>query len=66
MLDLIGTTEVCEVLGVSRRSVFRYMKRRDFPKPVGKVSGRRVWRRREVERWGKRTLPLPKGRPVED
>jgi prophage regulatory protein len=61
--DLLGFSEVMEVLGVSRTSAARYTNRADFPAPVEVLARGRVWRRRDVDRWAKKNLPLPPGRP---
>jgi predicted DNA-binding transcriptional regulator AlpA len=58
LLDLVGVPEIAEMLGVSRPSVWRYVRRDDFPAPDAEVSGKRLWKRVTVERWAKRTLPL--------
>jgi predicted DNA-binding transcriptional regulator AlpA len=50
--------EIAEMLGVSRPSVWRYVRRDDFPAPDAEVSGKRLWKRSAVERWAKKTLPL--------
>jgi predicted DNA-binding transcriptional regulator AlpA len=57
-LDLVGVPEIADMLGVSRPSVWRYVRRDDFPEPDAQVSGKRLWKRAAVERWAKRTLPL--------
>src|SRR2546421_2401511 len=57
-LDLLGVPEIAELLGVSRPSVWRYVRREDFPEPDAQVSGKRLWKRVTVERWAKKTLPL--------
>ena len=57
-LDLVGVPEIAEMLGVSRPSVWRYVRRNDFPQPEAQVSGKRLWKRVTVQRWAKRTLPL--------
>jgi predicted DNA-binding transcriptional regulator AlpA len=57
-LDLVGVPEIAEMLGASRPSVWRYVRRDDFPKPEAQVSGKRLWKRSAVERWAKKTLPL--------
>jgi predicted DNA-binding transcriptional regulator AlpA len=57
-LDLVGVPEIAEMLGVSRPTVWRYIRRDDFPEPDAQVSGKRLWKRVTVERWRKRTLPL--------
>jgi predicted DNA-binding transcriptional regulator AlpA len=50
--------EIAEMLGVSRPSVWRYVRRDDFPAPDAEVSGKRLWKRSAVERWAKKPLPL--------
>jgi predicted DNA-binding transcriptional regulator AlpA len=60
VLDLVGVPEIAEMLNASRRTAWRYVERDDFPEPAAKVSGKRLWKRRDIERWAKRTLPLPK------
>jgi predicted DNA-binding transcriptional regulator AlpA len=65
-LDLVGVPEIAEMLGVSRPSVWRYVRRDDFPEPDARVSGKRLWKRVTVERWAKKTLPLkfdPRSKP---
>jgi predicted DNA-binding transcriptional regulator AlpA len=61
--DLIGRQEVAQLLKVTTRTVQRYTERPDFPQPVEWLATGRVWRRRDIERWKKRYLPLPQGRP---
>jgi predicted DNA-binding transcriptional regulator AlpA len=57
-LDLVGVPEIAEMLGVTRRTAWRYVQRADFPKPVVALRGKRMWKRAAVLRWAKRTLPL--------
>jgi predicted DNA-binding transcriptional regulator AlpA len=64
--ELASIAEVAGLLGVTERTAQRYAGRGDFPPPVDRVAaGRiRVWRRADVEAWGKAHLPLPRtGRP---
>jgi prophage regulatory protein len=61
--DLVGPSEIAELLGVTRRTAARYMKRPDFPKPLGRIAASPIWRHRDVEKWGEEHLPLPTGRP---
>jgi predicted DNA-binding transcriptional regulator AlpA len=53
--DLIGASEVAEIIGLSHHnSVSTYMQRYDdFPAPViAKSNGRiRLWLRSEIEKW---------------
>jgi len=63
--ELIGLSEVAEALGVSKMTAARYTRRDDFPKPKQELRRGRLWSRKQVEAWAKRTLPLPQGRPPE-
>jgi len=58
-VDLVDVGGIAELLGVNRRTAWRYIDRDDFPAPAFEVSRKRLWRRRDVERWAKRTLPFP-------
>jgi hypothetical protein len=40
-----------------------YIERPDFPEPLGRTATGRIWRRADIEAWGKTRLPLPAGRP---
>lgn len=57
-LDLLGVPEVSEMLGGSRPSVWRYVRRDDFPEPDAQVSGKRLLKGVTIERWAKWTQPL--------
>jgi predicted DNA-binding transcriptional regulator AlpA len=61
--ELAALSEIAQMLGVTTRTVQRYMEREDFPEPLGRLAGGRVWLRADVERWAKQVLPLPEGRP---
>lgn len=62
--QLAGLAEIAERLRVSRSTAACYAERADFPAPSGRLGRGRIWRRREVEKWGRLRLPLPKpGRP---
>jgi predicted DNA-binding transcriptional regulator AlpA len=60
MLELVGGAEIARLLGVSRRTAWRYIRRPDFPAPAAKVGDRELWKLEAVERWGRKTLPLAK------
>jgi prophage regulatory protein len=62
-VDLLGFSEVVELLGVPRRTAARYMRRPDFPAPFVRLAAGPIWRRADVQRWAKAHLPLPVGRP---
>ena len=62
--EIVALSEIAVMLGVTRRTVQRYMDRPDFPAPLGVLAGgRRVWRKDDVAEWAGRTLPLSEGRP---
>ncbi len=61
--ELAGLAEVAELLGVPKRTAARYVQRPDFPDPVDRLAAGPIWRRADVEAWGKERLPLPPGRP---
>jgi predicted DNA-binding transcriptional regulator AlpA len=62
--DLAGLAEVAEMLGIAKRTATKYTRRPDFPQPIERLAAGPIWRRKDVDRWAKRTLPLPRpGRP---
>ena len=61
--ELAGLQEIAKMLGVTKRTVQRYMTRPDFPKPIDRLAAGNIWRRKDIEHWAKRTLPLKPGRP---
>jgi len=64
--ELASISEIAGLLRVSRRTAANYVERGDFPAPVERLATGRVWLRRDVEAWAKRTLPLRTGRPPRD
>ena len=60
--ELAGLAEIGEMLAVTKRSAWNYTQRDDFPEPVDRLASGPVWRRVDVEKWGKDHLPLPPGR----
>jgi hypothetical protein len=61
--DLASVAEIAAMFGVTKRSARKYAARPDFPEPLGRVSAGPIWRRDEVDRWGREHLPLRVGRP---
>ena len=61
--ELASIAEIAEMLGVTKRTAYRYIERADFPEPLGRVSAGPIWLRADVQAWGKKHLPLPPGRP---
>jgi predicted DNA-binding transcriptional regulator AlpA len=55
--DLVGVPEIADRLGVSRTSVWRYIRREDFPEPVAQMSGKRIWKGADIDRWRKKNPP---------
>lgn len=53
-VDLVGTTEVAEMLGVSRQRVHQLMSSEGFPEPE-MLSAGLIWRRADIEAWMRRT-----------
>lgn len=64
-LDLIGISEIAEILRVSRQRVDK-LSRTDpgFPAPVAKIHAGRIWRLSDVAAWlGRRPQTHPEDRP---
>jgi len=53
---LLGKPEVQELLGVSRSTLARRVKRRQCPLPAFKQNGRSLWRFKDVQLWLDRNL----------
>jgi predicted DNA-binding transcriptional regulator AlpA len=52
---LVGSTEIAEMLGVSRQRVDQIMRTDDsFPEPEVELHAGRVWKRADIERWARR------------
>jgi predicted DNA-binding transcriptional regulator AlpA len=56
--DLVDVPAISALLGVSRRTAWRYVEHPGFPEPAAQVSRKRLWKRSAVERWAGKTLPL--------
>jgi predicted DNA-binding transcriptional regulator AlpA len=55
-LDLVGVTEIAEMLGVSRQRVDQIVRSDGrFPKPVAELHAGRIWLRTDVAAWARRT-----------
>jgi uncharacterized protein YuzE len=54
--QLIGVTEIAELIGKHKQNVAQhYTRRRDFPEPAAELPTGRYWRRGDVERWRERS-----------
>lgn len=63
-LDLAGTAEAAQVLGVRNQQVARLAKTHaDFPKPVDVLAVGPIYSRSEIEEWGRRWTRKRTGRP---
>jgi predicted DNA-binding transcriptional regulator AlpA len=63
LLELAGFSEVASICGVTKTTALRYVKRPDFPEPVGRVAAGPIWKASDVQEWAHQTLPLSVGRP---
>ena len=55
-MDLIGVTQIAELLGMTRAGAHKLVGREEsFPAPVSTVGDRRLWNRADVERWARET-----------
>lgn len=51
--ELVGVSEAASLLGWDRRRVATYVERGAFPEPVASLASGRVWRREDVEAFGR-------------
>lgn len=52
--ELLGASDVARLLGLSRQRVYQLLEEReDFPRPVVELARGSLWRRQEVEAWGR-------------
>ena len=49
--DLMGTSEVAALLGISRQRVLVIARHPDFPKPLVVLKMGNIWRGRDVRTW---------------
>jgi hypothetical protein len=60
---LPASPEISAMFEVTKRTAQRYVERSDFLAPIERLATGRIWRRSDVESWGREHLPLPQGRP---
>jgi hypothetical protein len=53
--DVVGASEIADMLGVTPERVSDLALRSAFPRPVGRRQRARIWRRTEVEAWARAT-----------
>ncbi len=56
-IELMGTSEVAVLLGVSRQRVLKIAQQPGFPKPLGVLKMGNVWRADDVRRWSAHHRP---------
>lgn len=55
-LDLVGVSEIAEMLGVTRQRVDRISRTDpDFPQPVAEIHAGRIWLRDDIRAWASRS-----------
>jgi prophage regulatory protein len=54
-VDLVGLTEIAEMLGVSIQRIDQLARRDDFPEPIAVLAAGRIWWRADIEDWAKGT-----------
>lgn len=52
-MDLVGISEIAEMLGVTRGRVGQMQHDPGFPKPLGRPKAGPIWKRQTIERWAK-------------
>ncbi len=62
--ELVGVSEAASLLGWDRRRVVTYAERGAFPEPVASLASGRVWRREDVEAFGRDRARRPRRRIV--
>ena len=52
-LDIVGVSEVAQMLGVSRQRIHALARdhRNNFPKPSATLAAGRIWLRKDIEQW---------------
>lgn len=53
--DLVGTTEISNMLGVSRQRVTQLAATPAFPEPVARLAAGPIWDRSDIEEWARKT-----------
>jgi len=60
-LDLVGAAEIADMLGLTRQRINAIVRsHEDFPEPVAELSAGRIWLRKDVVAWARRTGRLPR------
>jgi hypothetical protein len=54
-VDLVGVTEIGEMLGVSRQRADQLAGEPGFPDPIGEIRAGRIWNKEDIEAWARET-----------
>ncbi len=60
--ELVGVSEAASLLRWDRRRIATYVERGAFPEPVASLASGRVWRREDVEAFGRDRARRPRRR----
>ena len=55
LAGLVGRVEIAELLKLSRQRVHELTQRKDFPEPLGQISGTTIWQKDAIITWAKQT-----------
>jgi predicted DNA-binding transcriptional regulator AlpA len=50
-MDLVGISEIAEMLGVTNGRVSQLTHEDNFPKPLDRIKAGPVWKRQTIQRW---------------
>lgn len=65
-VDLIGVTQIAELLGITRAGAHKLIEREStFPEPVAVIANRRVWDRDAVAKWHQQTYLRPENEAMD-
>jgi prophage regulatory protein len=51
LTPIVGVAAVCAALNVSKPTLYRMIRRGDFPRPIQVSPGRVGWKRSDIQRW---------------
>lgn len=57
--DVVGISEIAEILAVTSERVGELSLRADFPLPVTRFPLGRAWHRKDIETWARDTRAMP-------
>ncbi|MGD0285097.1 MAG: hypothetical protein ABSC31_01760 [Acidimicrobiales bacterium] len=54
-MDLVGVSEIAELLGITRQRADQLLRQKGAPEPVAVLTQGRVFLREDIERWARET-----------